>query len=64
MFIVNPYQEIDRLKKENEELRIENRQFKEDIKTLIAKVDSLAKLLSRYEKPKNSGNSSIPPSHD
>ena len=61
---MNPYQEIERLKKENEEFREENRRLKEIIETLLAKVASLEERLSRYEKPKNSRNSSIPPSHD
>ena len=68
---MNPYQEIDRLKKENkelrkevEELRKENQQFKEIIITLLSKVASLEERLARYENPKNSRNSSIPPSHD
>jgi transposase len=68
---VNPLQEIERLKKENnelrkevEELRKENQQLKEIIITLLSKVASLEERLSRYENPKNSRNSSIPPSHD
>ena len=62
--ILNPYEEIDRLKKENEQLRKENQHFKEIIQTLLAKITSLEERLSRYENPKNSRNSSIPPSHD
>ena len=58
------YQEIERLKKENEELRKENLQLKEIIQTLIAKIASLEERLSRYENPKNSRNSSVPPSQD
>ena len=68
---MNPLQEIERLKKENkelrkevEELRKENQQFKEIIITLLSKVASLEERLARYENPKNSRNSSIPPSHD
>ena len=61
---MNPYKEIDRLTKENEELRKENQQFKEIIQTLIIRISSLEERLSRYENPKNSRNSSIPPSHD
>ena len=58
------YKEIGRLKKENEELRKENLQLKEVIQTLLAKITSLEERLSRYENPKNSRNSSIPPSQD
>ena len=68
---MNPFQEIERLKKENkelrkevEELRKENQQFKEIIITLLSKVASLEERLARYENPKNSRNSSIPPSQD
>jgi transposase len=61
---VNPFQEIDRLNKEVEELRKENQQLKEIIQTLLSKVASLEERLARYENPKNSRNSSIPPSHD
>jgi transposase len=68
---VNPFREIERLNKENKELRKEveklrkeNQQFKEIIQTLLSKVASLEERLSRYENPKNSRNSSIPPSHD
>lgn len=68
---MNPYQEIEKLKEENDQLRHDNeelrkdiRQFKEDIKTLVTKVLSLEERISGYEKPKNSRNSSIPPSHD
>lgn len=49
--------EIKRLKKENQ-------QQKEFIQTLLTKVASLEERLSRYENPKNSRNSSVPPSHD
>jgi transposase len=61
---VNPYKEILRLKKENEELRKENQQLKEIIQNLIIRISSLEERLDRYENPKNSRNSSIPPSHD
>jgi len=61
---VDLYQEIERLKKENEELRKENLQLKEIKQTLLAKIVSLEERLSRYENPKNSRNSSIPPSQD
>ena len=68
---MNLLQEIERLKKENkelrkevEELRKENQQFKEIIIALLSKVASLEERLTRYENPKNSRNSSIPPSHD
>ena len=56
--------EIERLTKENEELRKENQQLKEIIQVLLSKIASLEERLSRYENPKNSRNSSIPPSHD
>ncbi len=56
--------EIEQLTKENKELREENQQLKEIIQTLLLKVASLEERLSRYENPKNSRNSSIPPSHD
>jgi transposase len=61
---VNPFQKIDPRDKEIEELRKENLQLKEIIQTLVAKISSLEERLSRYENPKNSRNSSIPPSHD
>jgi len=61
---VNPFQKIDPRDKEIEELRKENQQFKEIIQTLIVRISSLEERLSRYENPKNSRNSSIPPSHD
>ena len=61
---MNPYKEIERLKKENEELRKENQHLKEIIQTLIVRISSLEERLARYENPKNSRNSSIPPSHD
>lgn len=61
---MNLIQEIDRLRKENEELRKENQQLKEIIQTLIVRIASLEERLARYENPKNSRNSSIPPSHD
>ena len=61
---MNPFQKIDPRDKEIEELRKENLQLKEIIQTLVAKISSLEERLSRYENPKNSRNSSIPPSHD
>ena len=61
---MNPFQKIDPRDKEIEELRKENQQFKEIIQTLIVRISSLEERLSRYENPKNSRNSSIPPSHD
>lgn len=61
---MDPYLEINQLKKENEELRKENQQLKEIIKTLLSKISSLEARLDRFENPKNSRNSSIPPSHD
>ncbi len=61
---MNQFQEIERLKKENEELRKENQQFNEIIQTLIVRIELLEERLARYENPKNSRNSSIPPSHD
>jgi transposase len=61
---VNPYREIERLTKENKELREENQKLKKIIQTLLLKIESLEERLSRYENPKNSRNSSIPPSHD
>jgi transposase len=61
---VNPFQKIDPRDKEIEELRKENQQLKEIIQTLIVRISSLEERLSRYENPKNSRNSSIPPSHD
>ena len=54
---MNQDQEIERLVNENREL-------KEIIKNLLAKITSLEERLLQYEKPKNSRNSSIPPSHD
>lgn len=54
---MNLYQEIERLRKEN-------LQLKEIIQTLLEKIASLEERLSRYENPKNSRNSSIPPSQD
>jgi transposase len=61
---VNPHLEIERLKKENEALRRENQHLKVIIQTLLTKIASLEERLSRFETPKNSSNSSIPPSHD
>jgi transposase len=61
---VDRLREIEQLTKENKELREENQQLKETIQTLLLKVASLEERLSRYENPKNSRNSSIPPSHD
>jgi transposase len=61
---VNPFQKIDPRDKELEELRKENLQLKEIIQTFIVRISSLEERLSRYENPKNSRNSSIPPSHD
>jgi len=75
---VNPFQEIERLtienkelrkgieglRKEGEELRNEIQQFKEIIQALLSKNALLEEELSRYKNPKNSRNSSIPPSHD
>lgn len=68
---MNPHLEIillrrenKELRKENEELRKENQQLKEIIQNLIVRISSLEERLSRYENPKNSRNSSIPPSHD
>ena len=61
---MNPFQKIDPRDKEIEELRKENQQLKEIIQTLIVRISSLEERLSRYENPKNSRNSSIPPSHD
>jgi transposase len=61
---LDPYLEIIQLKKENEELRIENQQLKEIIKTLLSKISSLEARLVKFENSKNSRNSSIPPSHD
>ena len=61
---MNPFQKIDPRDKEIEELRKENLQLKEIIQTLVAKISSLEERLSRYENPKNSRNSSSPPSHD
>ena len=54
---MDPFLEIERLNKENQHL-------KETIQTLLVKIASLEERLSRYENPKNSRNSSIPPSHD
>ena len=68
---MNLFREIERLNKENKELRIENEELckenqhlKELLQTLLTKVASLEERISRYENPKNSRNSSIPPSHD
>ncbi len=61
---MNQNQEIERIKKENEEFRKENQQLKKIIKTLLTKISSLEERLDRYDNPKNSRNSSIPPSHD
>jgi transposase len=61
---LDPYLEIRQLKKENEELRKENQHLKEIINTLLSKISSLETRLARVENPKNSRNSSIPPSHD
>jgi len=52
--MLNPWKEIERLKREHEEV----------IKSLLAKIASLEERLAKYEHPKNSRNSSIPPSHD
>lgn len=38
--------------------------MEENFKALLTKITSLEERLSRYENPKNSSNSSIPPSHD
>ena len=54
---MNLYQEKERLRKKN-------LQLKEIIQTLLEKIASLEERLSRYENPKNSRNSSIPPSQD
>jgi|GEM_PF-1636813 hypothetical protein len=62
--MLNPWKEIDRLRRENEVLRIENQQLKELVKTLLARITTLKTRLAQYENPKNSRNSSIPPSHD
>lgn len=61
---MDPYLEIKQLKKENEELRKENQQLKGTIKNLLSKISLLETRISRIESPKNSHNSSIPPSHD
>ena len=54
---MDPYQEIENLKKENAELRAINQE-------LMSRIEYLEERLSRYETPKNSRNSSLPPSHD
>lgn len=51
------YSEIEKLKQENEALRA-------TIAELFKTIDSLEERLSRLEKPKNSNNSSVPPSKD
>jgi transposase len=75
---VNPFQEIERLtlenkelrnviegiRKEGEELRKEIQHLKENIQALLSKNALLEEELSRYKNPKNSRNSSIPPSQD
>lgn len=75
---MNPFQEIERLtlenkelrnvieglRKEGEELRKEIQHLKEIIQTLLSKNALLEEELSRYKNPKNSRNSSIPPSQD
>lgn len=50
-------EELELLRKENELVRAENEQFKLRIVDLEARLE-------KYENPKNSGNSSIPPSQD
>ena len=52
--MLNPWKEIERLKKEHEEV----------ITILLERISSLEERLAKYEHPKNSRNSSIPPSHD
>ena len=52
--MLNPWKEIERLQKEHEEV----------INVLLARIASLEERLAKYEHPKNSRNSSIPPSHD
>lgn len=61
---MDSYLQIYQLKKENEELRKENHHLKEIIKTLLSQVSSLETRITKFENPKNSRNSSIPPSHD
>jgi predicted nuclease with TOPRIM domain len=51
-FIVTPSLEIKLLREENDKLRKENRQLKEDFKLLLTKVASLEERLSHYENQK------------
>ena len=55
---------VDNLLAEVQVLKQEAKVFKEEAKVLRAEVQDLKEEVKRFKTPKNSGNSSLPPSHD